>query len=97
LNDSAKAYSDAMRVQDNILKQMNSPAFTAVLKKINETVDKCSRTDYTISQIQDKVENIVTLQDRVERMQNTLIESQTALLSAQNSACDNIVRIEEKF
>lgn len=97
LNDSAKAYSDAMRVQDNILKQMNSPAFTAVLKKINETVDKCSRTDYTISQIQDKVENIVTLQDRVERMQNTLIESQTALLSAQNSACDNVVRIEEKF
>lgn len=97
LNDSSKAYSDALRVQDNILKQMNSSAFISVLDRINGTVDKCLNADPIIAQIQQKAEGTVSLLERTESMQSYLMQSQTALLNAQNSACDNVCRIEEKF
>ncbi len=97
LTTSASAYTEAMKKQDEILAKMNNPAFTKVLDKIANTVDRCEAISETVDAVDLTMESIRTRQENTIEMQNILLNSQDVMLKSQKEVCDRLVSAEQKF
>lgn len=97
LTTSATSYVESMKKQDEILTKMNSPAFTSVLNKISKTVDSCAEISGTIERIEETANDILVKQDKSSELQSSLIVAQNALFTTQNTASENIIKLEEKL
>lgn len=97
LTANANTYMESMRKQDEILTKMNSPAFASVLDKISNTVGSCGAINDTIERIEETSHDILVMQERSGELQTSLIVAQNALFTTQNSASENIIKLEEKL
>lgn len=97
LTTSATSYVESMKKQDEILTKMNSSAFTSVLNKISKTVDSCAEISGTIERIEETANDILVKQEKSGELQTSLIVAQNALFTTQNTASENIIKLEEKL
>lgn len=97
LTESSSVYVESMRKQDEILNKLNSNTFATVLNKISTTIDKCENVNYKIEDIKDNANIIYEKQSDINKQQDILLNSQIALLKAQETAVENLKGIKDEF
>lgn len=97
LTESSSVYVESMRKQDEILNKLNSNTFATVLNKISTTIDKCENVNYKIEDIKDNANIIYKKQSDINKQQDILLNSQIALLKAQETAVENLKGIKDEF
>ena len=97
LTDSSDKYVESMKKQDAILSKLNSNAFTQVLERISNTLDKCEVARSNIEQMQNATENVVLKQQESASIQENLINSQQNLLNSQQNYNQNVKDLQKEL